>query len=150
MNRGNRMDAQVRWDLILKERFDELLLRRQYAEIHTLLETDTEIIDQINDLAIARIMLSVCEQERAAGQCTLFEKVNNLDEIVCRYTVLMFYLRRLEFDIMDDSLDAFNQFLIVNQVSRQELFAVMYCGNIDKEKVLQIIKDKMINGEILV
>lgn len=144
------MDAQVRWDLILKERFDELLLRRQYAEIHTLLETDTEIIDQINDLAIARIMLSVCEQERAAGQCTLFEKVNNLDEIVCRYTVLMFYLRRLEFDIMDDSLDAFNQFLIVNQVSRQELFAVMYCGNIDKEKVLQIIKDKMINGEIAI
>ena len=144
------MDAQVRWDLILKERFDELLLRRQYAEIHTLLETDTEIIDQINDLAIARITLSVCEQERAAGQCTLFEKVNNLDEIVCRYTVLMFYLRRMEFDIMDDSLDAFNQFLIVNQVSRQELFAVMYCGNIDREKVLQIIKDKMINGEIAI
>ena len=144
------MDAQVRWDLILKERFDELLLRRQYAEIHTLLETDTEIIDQINDLAIARIMLSVCEQERAAGQCTLFEQVNNLDEIVCRYTVLMFYLRRMEFDIMDDSLDAFNQFLIVNQVSRQELFAVMYCGNIDREKVLQIIKDKMINGEIAI
>ncbi len=144
------MDAQVRWDLILKERFNELLLRRQYAEIYTLLETDTEIIDQINDLAIARIMLSVCEQEKAAGQCTLFEKVNNLDEIVYRYTILMFYLRRLEFDIMDDSLNAFNQFLIVNQVSRQELFAVMYCGNIDKERVLQIIKDKMINGEILV
>lgn len=144
------MDAQVRWDLILKERFNELLLRRQYAEIYTLLETDTEIIDQINDLAIARIMLSVCEQEKADGQCTLFEKVNNLDEIVYRYTILMFYLRRLEFDIMDDSLNAFNQFLIVNQVSRQELFAVMYCGNIDKERVLQIIKDKMINGEILV
>ena len=144
------MDAKVRWDLILKERFDELLLRRQYAENHTQLETDTEIIDQIKYMAIARIMLSVFEKERAAGQCTLFEKVNNLDEIVCRYTVLMFYLRRLEFDIMDDSLDAFNQFLIVNQVSRQELFAVMYCGNIDKERVLQIIKDKMINGEILV
>ena len=60
------------------------------------------------------------------------------------------YLRRMEFDIMDDSLDAFNQFLIVNQVSRQELFAVMYCGNIDREKVLQIIKDKMINGEIAI
>ncbi len=144
------MDAQVRWDLILKERFNELLLRRQYAEIYTLLETDTEIIDQINDLAIARIMLSVCEQEKAAGLCTLFEKVNHLDEIVYRYTILMFYLRRLEFDIMDDSLDAFNQFLIVNQISRQELFAVMYCGNIDKERVLKIIKDKMINGEILV
>lgn len=143
------MDEQVRWDLILKERFNELLLRRQYAEIRTLLQTDTEIIDQINDLAIARIMLSVCEQEKEDGERTLFEKVDSLDELVCRYTTLMFYLRRLEFDIMDDGLDAFKRFLEVNQISLQELFAVICSGNIDKEKVLQIIMDKMMSGEIM-
>lgn len=144
------MGAQVRWNLILKERFDELLSGRQYDEIRTLLRTDKQIIDEINDLAIARVMLSVCDQEKEAGQQMLFDKVNSLEELVRRYTILMFYLRRLEFDIMDDSMPAFCQFLSMNHVSLQELFAVMFCGTCDKEKVLQIIKDKMLSGEIVI
>jgi len=60
----------------------------------------------------------------------------------------MFYLRRFEFDIMDDGMDEFNVFLQRNQISLQELFVVMYCGTINKEKVLQIVRDKMISGEI--
>lgn len=144
------MSEQVRWDLALKQRFDELLSRRQYDEIRTLLQTDTEITDQINDLAIARVMLSVCDQEKEMGLRILFDKVCSLDELVRRYTILMFYLRRFEFDIVDDGMEAFNQFLEMNHVSLQELFAVMYCGNIDKKKVLQIIKGKITNGEIVI
>lgn len=144
------MSVQERWDLILKERFDQLLSGRQYDEIRTLLLTDKQIIDEINDLAIARVMLSVCDQEKEAGQQILFDKVNSLEELVRRYRILTFYLRRLEFDIMDDGMEAFNQFLSMHRVSLQELFAVMYCGNIDKEKVLQIMKDKMLNGEIVI
>lgn len=144
------MSVQERWDLILKERFDQLLSGRQYDEIRTLLLTDRQIIDEINDLAIARVMLSVCDQEKEAGQQILFDKVNSLEELVRRYRILTFYLRRLEFDIMDDGMEAFNQFLSMHRVSLQELFAVMYCGNIDKEKVLQIMKDKMLNGEIVI
>ncbi len=48
------MSEQVRWDLVLKERFDQLLSGGQYDEIRTLLQTDKQIIDEINDLAIAR------------------------------------------------------------------------------------------------
>lgn len=145
-----KMSEQVRWDLVLKERFDQLLSGGQYDEIRTLLQTDKQIIDEINDLAIARVMLSVCDQEKEAGQQTVYDKVNSLEELVRRYTILMFYLRRFEFDIMDDNMAAFRQFLSMNHVSLQELFAVMYCGNIDKEKVLRIIKDKMLSGEIVI
>lgn len=144
------MGTLMGWKQNLIIRFDELLQSGQYEEIYKLLQTDTELIDQINDLAIARVMLSVCEQEREAGQRILFEKVNCLEDLVRRYTVLMFYLRRFEFDVMDDAEDAFNRFLEINQVSLQELFAVMYCGNIDKGKVLQIIKDKIKSGEIMI
>ena len=76
--------------------------------------------------------------------------MNSLEELVRRYTILMFYLRRFEFDIMDDNMSAFRQFLSMNHVSLQELFAVMFCGTCDKEKVLQIIKDKMLSGEIVI
>lgn len=144
------MSEQVRWDLVLKERFDQLLSGGQYDEIRTLLQTDKQIIDEITDLAIARVMLSVCDQEKEAGQQTVYDKVNSLEELVRRYTILMFYLRRFEFDIMDDSMAAFRQFLSMNHVSLQELFAVMFCGTCDKEKVLQIIKDKMLSGEIVI
>ena len=145
-----KMSEQVRWDLVLKERFDQLLSGGQYDEIRTLLQTDKQIIDEINDLAIARVMLSVADQEKEAGQQTVYDKVNSLEELVRRYTILMFYLRRFEFDIMDDSMAAFRQFLSMNHVSLQELFAVMFCGTCDKEKVLQIIKDKMLSGEIVI
>lgn len=146
------MDVRTRWEQSLtamREQFDDLLRRKQYGEIYELIESNAVVLDQINDFAIARVMLSVCEQEREAGQRTLLEKVNSLEEIVRRYTQLMFFLRRLEFDIMDDNMDIFNQFLKKNQISLQELFVVMFCGNINKEKVLQIVQDKIANGEIV-
>lgn len=146
------MDVQARWEQSLtamREQFDDLLRRNQYEEIYELLQSNPVAADQANDFAIARVMLSVCEQEKEAGQCILLEKVDSLEEIVRRYTQLMFFLRRLEFDIMDDNMDIFNRFLKENQVSLQELFVVMFCGNINKEKVLQIVKDKIANGEIV-
>lgn len=146
------MDMRARWEQTLtamREQFDDLLQRKQYGAIYELLQSNAMVVDQINNFAIARVMLSVCDQEREAGQRILLEKVNSLEEIVRRYTQLMFFLRRLEFDIMDDNMDIFNQFLKKNQVSLQELFVVMFCGSINKEKVLQIVKDKMANGEIV-
>ncbi len=132
----------------IRNQLNELLRAGQYDEIKELFDSCDSIVKQKNDLAIARTMISVCEQEKEEGQRILFEKVSSLEEIVSRYTKLMFYLRRFEFDIMDDGMDEFNAFLQRNQVSLQELFVVMYCGTINKEKVLQIVRDKMISGEI--
>lgn len=142
--RENDMEIQE-----IKNRLNELLKAGQYDEIKESFDSYDDIVKQKNDLAIARTMISVCEQEKEAGQRILFEKAGSLEEIISRYTKLMFYLRRFEFDIMDDNIEEFNQFLQSNQVSLQELFVVMYCGTINKEKVLQIVKDKMISGEIV-
>lgn len=133
----------------IRDNFNSLLQEKNYRAIFELFQANLEVVEQENDLAIARCLLSVCEQEMEAGQRILIEKVNSLEEIATRYTRLMFYLRRIEFDIMDDSFDEFNWFIKENQISVQELFVVMYCGNIDREKVLQIIKDKIMCGEIV-
>lgn len=134
--------------LEIREQFNELLQTGRYTEIRKLFDLYADIVGGENDLAIARLMFSVFDQEKEEGQKGLYEKVESLDEIVNRYTKLMFYLRRFEFDIMDSNIDEFNRFLEMNQISSQELFAVMYCGNINREKVLKIIQDKMICGEI--
>lgn len=134
--------------LEIREQFNELLQTGRYMEIRKLFDLYADIVGRKNDLAIARLMFSVFEQEKEEGKKGLYEKVESLDEIVNRYTKLMFYLRRFEFDIMDSNIDEFNRFLKTNQISSQELFAVMYCGNINREKVLQIIQDKMVCGEI--
>lgn len=56
-----------------------------------------------------------------------------------RYTVLKFYLRRIDFDVAD-SLEEFQQFLIEARVSPHELLRVIdYCV-VHKEKVLKAIE----------
>lgn len=134
--------------LEIQDQFNELLQTGRYMEIRKLFDLYADIVGGENDLAVARVMFSVFEQEKEEGQTGVYEKVGSLEEIVNRYTKLMFYLRRFEFDIMDSNMDEFNRFLETNQISSQELFVVMYCGNINREKVLKIIQDKMICGEI--
>lgn len=134
--------------LEIRDQFNVLLQTGQYMEIKKLFDLYADIVGGKNDLAIARCMFSVFEQEKEEGLKGLYEKVGSLGEIVKRYTKLMFYLRRFEFDIMDCNIDEFNRFLETNQISSQELFAVLYCGNINREKVSKIIQDKMICGEI--
>jgi hypothetical protein len=106
------------------------------------------MVSREKDLAIASVMLSVCEQEKEEGQRILFDKVASLQELVERYTRLMFYLRRFDYDLAESHLKEFYRFVEVSQVSSQELFIVLYCGVIHKDKVLQIIKDKMVTGDL--
>lgn len=134
---------------IIREQLDTFLAEGNYEACRELLLSDEEVVDKVNELAIAKCMLVVCEQEKEEGMQTLFEKVKSLEELVRRYTKLLFYIRRLDFDIMDDGVDGFRQFLSENRVSPQELFIVLYCGAVHKERVLQIIKDKMSSGEII-
>ena len=64
-----------------------------------------------------------------------------MDELLERYTILKFYLRRIDFDVMDDSLDAFYQFLSQSRISSYELLRVIDFSVVHKEKVLRLIKD---------
>ena len=140
------MDEQV-----VRDRINELLADKtegKYERIKELLEADRRMVSREKDLAIASVMLSVCEQEKEEGQRILFDKVASLQELVERYTRLMFYLRRFDYDLAESHLKEFYRFVEVSQVSSQELFIVLYCGVIHKDKVLQIIKDKMVTGDL--
>lgn len=141
------MDAHI-----IREQLNTFLAEGNYEACRELLSNEEikEIIEKTNDFAIAKCMLSACEQEEE-GEQIVFEKVGSLEELVNRYTKIVFYLRRMDFEIGDESeyMDEFNQFLTQNRVSLSELLIALYCGVPNIEKVLQIVKDKMKNGEIV-
>ena len=133
---------------ILWEQLDELFQMRQCEAIKELLVSNDTIAKKKNELMVAYYLVPVYEQEKADGKRTVFEKVTSIDDLYKRYKILKFYFWRIEYDILDDGMEEFCQFLKQNQVSAQELFSVMYCCVIRKEKVMGIIKEKMITGEI--
>lgn len=138
----------------IREQLNTLLAEGNYEGCRKLLltnEKSKKIIEKTNEFVIAKHMLTACEQEEKEGEQILFEKVKSLEELVNRYTKLMFYLRRLDFEIGDESeyMDEFIQFLTENRVSSSELLLVLYCSVPNIENVLQIVKDKMLSGEIV-
>lgn len=134
--------------LMLWEQVDELLRMGQCDAVKELLLSNQEIVKKINELAVVYYLIPVCEQEEAAGVRRLFEKVTGLEALLERYTKLKFYLRRIDFDTIDESMVEFEQFVAQNNVSLPELMIVMYCCVVHKEKVLQIIQGKIAKGEI--
>ena len=142
------MDKQM-----IREQLNTFLAEGNYEAYREILSNQEikKTIEQTNDFAIAKCMLSVCEQEEKEGEQIVFEKVGSLEELVNRYTKLMFYLRRFDFEIGDESeyMDEFKQYLKRNRVSVSELLVVLYCAVPNIDKVLQIVKDKMKSGEII-
>lgn len=70
----------------------------------------------------------------------MFEKTADVDAVIERYTILKFYLRRIDFDVMDDDIRAFQKFLMQNEVSSYELLTVIRFSIVNEEKVLNWIK----------
>lgn len=146
----NRIEGIREYDMddeMMREQINELFKTKQYDKIKELLLSNGKAVYP-NDLAIAYYLIPVCEQEKEEGRQQLFEKVESLEELIKRYKKLVFYLRRIEFDVMDDGMDEFYRFLEQNMVSLQELFVVLYCGVAHREKVRQIIQEKIIEGKI--
>ena len=128
------MDAQE-----LKNQVNELIRNQKYDEIEPLLFSHRKKTKSDNDLAVTYYLCAVYKQEKPAGQPVIFSKVSSVEELMERYTVLKFYLRRIDFDVAD-SLEEFQQFLIEAQVSPYELLKVMdYCV-VHKDKVLKAIE----------
>ena len=125
----------------LKEQVNTLLHTHRYDEIKTLLLSYKDTTEHDNTLAAVCYLCTIYDQEKAAGQDTVFSKVDSVDELLERYTILKFYLRRIDFDVMDDSLDAFYQFLSQSRISSYELLRVIDFSVVHKEKVLRLIKD---------
>lgn len=128
--------------LRLKQQTNELLQNRKYDEIKTLLLSYKNITERDNDLATVCYLCTIYEQEQAAGQAVIFSKVSCMEDLLERYTLLKFYLRRIEFGVAQD-LELFYRFLAHNQVSSYELMRVIDFSIVDKEKIFTAMNEYM-------
>ena len=135
----------MEWDmdaLQLNQKTDELLQNGKYDEIKPLLLSYKEITEKDNDLATICYLCTIYEQEKAAGQPVIFSKISGVEDLINRYTILKFYLRRIEFDVAHD-LESFYQFLAQRQVSSYELMRVIDFSVLNKNKVLAVMNGSM-------
>lgn len=124
----------------LKNEVDRLIASGDYDGIKPLLLSYKDITEHDNGLAMACYLCTIHEQEKAAGQESVFAKVSDINALLERYTALKFYLRRMDFDVMDDSMASFYQFLAMQKVSSYELLRVIDFSIVNKDKVLQTIQ----------
>lgn len=124
----------------LRRQVNDMLRNGKYDDIKSLLLSYKETTEHDNDLAMVCYLCTICEHERAAGQPVLFSKIADVDELLERYTALKFYLRRIDFDVLDE-LDSFYQFLLQDQISSFELLGVMDFSVVNRDKVLRIINN---------
>lgn len=124
----------------LKVMVNDLIGSRQYGDIKPLLLANKDTTEHDNMLSMTCYLCTVYEKEQAAGGVSLFDKVSNVEELIDRYTRLKFFLRRIDFDLVDDGLEEFYSFITQWKISSYELLAAIDFGAVHKEKVLKVIK----------
>lgn len=122
----------------LKHKTDEFLQNGRYDEIKALLLSYKNITEKDNDLATVCYLCTIYEQEKAAGQAVLFSKISGIEELLNRYTLLKFYLRRIEFG-HEQNLELFYRFLTQNQVTSYELMRIIDFSIVNKKKLLEVM-----------
>lgn len=125
---------------LLKRKVDELCQVHEYDQIETALLEYKDITEHDNDLATIYYLIGIYKQEKAAGKKTILEKASSAADLLERYTILKFYLRRIDFDIVGESLQDFYQFMVQNEVSVYELLTVIEYSVVHKEKVRKAIQ----------
>lgn len=125
---------------LLKKKIDELCAIHSYDQIEDVLLEYKNITEHDNDLATVYYLMGICKKEKAAGQKTILDKTGSVLALLERYTILKFYLRRIDFDVIGESLQDFYQFMIQNEVSAYELLTVIEYSVVHKEKVRKVIQ----------
>lgn len=125
---------------LLRKKVDELCQAHEYDQIEKALLEYKDITEHDNDLATIYYLIGIYKQEKAAGKKTILEKASSVADLLERYTILKFYLRRIDFDIVGESLQDFYQFMVQNEVSVYELLTVIEYSVVHKEKVRKAIQ----------
>ena len=110
---------------LLRRKVDELCHVHEYDQIEATLLEYKEITEHDNDLATVYYLMGIYKQEKTAGKKTILEKTGSVTALMERYTILKFYLRRIDFDLIGESLQDFYQFMVQNEVSVYELLTVI-------------------------
>lgn len=127
----------------VKQKVNDFIRREEYDKIKSFLLTYKETTEHDNDLAMLCYLCTIYEQEKNAGQPTIFSKVSSWEALLERYTKLKFFLRRMDFDVLADGMDSFYLFLSQNNVSQYELLRVIDFCVVNKDKILQKIKGEV-------
>ena len=125
---------------LLRRKVDGLCQVHEYDQIEAVLLEYKDITERDNDLATVYYLIGIYKQEKAAGKKTILEKTGSVTALLGRYTILKFYLRRIDFDLIGESLQDFYQFIVQNEVSVYELLTVIEYSVVHKEKVRKIIQ----------
>lgn len=124
----------------MKLQVNKLLSEHRYDEIKPLLLSNKVTTEQDNILSLTCYLCTVHEREQAADLVSIFNKVSSVEELIDRYTRLKFFLRRIDFGLIDDGLEGFYSFITQWQISSYELLVAIDFGVVHKDKVLKVIK----------
>lgn len=122
------MDADsLMKDDVFWQKMNALFAARDYDWITVLTDIEHNA-EHSDDVALMYYLRTTYIQEKnGPGQKTILDKVGSLEEVYRRYTALKFYLRRIEYDLMDGDMTPFFEFVASYQVSAQEIMEMMKC-----------------------
>lgn len=118
----------------IKLQIDEKLKSGDTMDIFQYLQEHMAIIKFDNGLMMMWYLGKICEREKENGNKTIYEKESSVEKLLDRCLQLKFYLRRIEFNILDDPQE-FYQFLNEKDISEYELMGMINSCIFDKEKV---------------
>ena len=124
----------------LHKKVNDMFAEHRYDEIEPFLREYEGIAENDNMLVTTFYMCQIYDQEKAAGEETLFSKVNTMEELVTRHTRLKFLLRRLDYGVSDDGADSLYRFLVQFRVSSYKLLTTVEYWIIHKDKVWEAIR----------
>lgn len=124
----------------LRDKIDELLRTCAYDQIEDTLMQYKDISLCDSELATVYYLMAIYKMEIEAGQRNFLENVDSVSALLERYTILKFYLRRIEFGLIKDELRDFNQYIAQNRVSVYELLTMVDYSVYHKQEVLKKIQ----------
>ena len=117
-----------------KKQVDRMIHDNEPERIYPYLQENIGIIKYDNDLMAVWYLGKIAQKELEAGVKTVFEKEDSLEALLERYRLLKFYLRRIEYDILEDVDEVFS-FLSKRNLSEYELMGVVDSVIYHKEKI---------------
>lgn len=119
----------------LREIVNTLFQLRQYDAVKEVLLKCQELTVRDNDLSTLFHLYPVYEKEKEAGKTTLFDKAASVDQFIYRYTMIKFFLRRLEYGAVEPEPGLIGQFRMENDISDEELRGILDFACYHKKKV---------------
>lgn len=122
---------------LYKNQVNEKIRKKEVKDLLLFLQRHMDVIKYDNDLMTVWYLGMIAKKEWDAGKGSMFEKVDSLDALLERYRKLKFYVRRIEYDVMDH-FQEFYSFLAEQGISEYELMGIVDSCAYNKDKVWKL------------